>query len=85
MLQGDTPTTQLTVPIRRVKEIQRLNRKGKKPEKLITDESRLAAKELDTFHNVVGQEDLTRFDKPKNKRRKKRNYNRNQKRKPKTN
>jgi hypothetical protein len=82
-MQGDTPGTQITVPVQRVKEIQRLNKKGKKPEKLLSDDSRMALKELDTFHNVVGQEALTRFDKPKkNKRRKKRNFSRNPKRNP---
>ena len=84
-LQGDTPSTQITVPVHRVKEIQQLNRKGKKPDKLLSEDGRMPAKELDTFHNVVGQEALTRFDKPKkNKRRKKRNFSRNQKRSPQT-
>jgi cell fate regulator YaaT (PSP1 superfamily) len=84
MQQGDTPSTQITVPVNRVKEIQRLNIRGKKPEKLLT-ETHIVEKELDTFHNVVGQEDLTRFDKPKkNRKRKKRNFNRNQNRRPNT-
>ena len=84
--QGDGPSAQFTVPIKRVKEIQRLNKKGNKPEKLLSEENIAATKEIDTFHNVVGQEALTRFDKPKKtNRRKKRNFNRNQKRKPKSN
>ncbi len=84
MLQGNTPSNQITVPVKRVAEIQQLNKKGKKPEKLLLkDDSTSLAKAPDTFHNVVGQEDLTRFDKPKNsKRKKKRNFQRNQNRKP---
>jgi hypothetical protein len=66
------------VPVKRVKEVQRLNRRGKKPEKLVTEQYAGAAKETDTFHNVVGEDDLTRFDKPKNQgRRKNRNKKRN--------
>jgi len=43
----------------------------------------VVVKELDTFHAVVGQEELTRFDKPKNSnRKKKRNFQRNPHRKP---
>ncbi|KAF0235725.1 MAG: PSP1 domain-containing [Prolixibacteraceae bacterium] len=84
ILQGNTPSTQITVPVKRVAEIQQLNKKGKKPERLLLrDDSPAPAKELDTFHNVVGQEELTRFDKPNNaKRKKKRNFQRNPNRKP---
>ncbi len=83
MQQGNTPSNQITVPVKRVSEIQQLNRKGKKPEKLLLTDSNKVVKELDTFHNVVGQEALTRFDKPKsNFRKKKRNFNRNPRRKP---
>ena len=84
MQQGNTPSNQVTVPVKRVKEIQQLNKKGKKPERLLLHDASVVAKELDTFHNVVGQEALTRFDKPKkSNRRKKRNFNRNPHRKPK--
>ena len=37
MQQGNTPSTQITVPVTRVKEIQQLNKKGKKPEKLLNE------------------------------------------------
>ena len=86
MLQGNTPSNQITVPVKRVAEIQQLNKRGKKPERLLLkDDAPVPVKELDTFHNVVGQEELTRFDKPKNaKRKKKRNFQRNQNRKPNT-
>ncbi len=83
MQQGNTPSAQITVPVKRVAEIQQLNKRGKKPERLLLKDENVVAKELDTFHNVVGQEELTRFDKPKNsQRKKKRNFHRNPHRKP---
>jgi hypothetical protein len=83
MQQGNTPSNQITVPVTRVTEIQQLNRKGKKPERLLLRDDTVVVKELDTFHAVVGQEELTRFDKPKNtNRKKKRNFQRNPYRKP---
>ena len=84
MQQGNAPSNQITIPVKRVAEIQQLNKKGKKPERLLLkDDSPVSVKELDTFHNVVGQEELTRFDKPKNtNRKKKRNFQRNANRKP---
>ena len=81
--QGDAPTTQVTVPVSRVKEVQKLNRKGIKPEKLIISDAKAVAQDAESFHNVVGQEDLNRFDQPKrNKRKKKRSFHRGPKRKP---
>ncbi len=81
--QGDAPSTQISVPVNRVAEIQQMNRKGKKPEKLLLKENEAPGKEMDTFHNVVGQEELTRFDKPKHAhRKKKRNIHRNAQRNP---
>ena len=83
MQQGNTPSNQITVSVERVAEIQQLNKKGKRPERLLLKDDRIIVKELDTFHNVVGQEALTRFDKPKNThRKKKRNFQRNPTRKP---
>jgi len=83
MQQGNTPSNQITVPVQRVAEIQQLNKKGEKPERLLLKDDTVVVKELDTFHNVVGQEELTRFDKPKNvKRKKKRNFQRNPNRNP---
>lgn len=65
MLQGNTPSGQIVVPVKRVKEIQHLNKQGKKPEKLILSDENIDAKSKDTFQNVVGQDDLHRFDHPK--------------------
>ena len=50
-----------------------MNRNGKRPDKLISEEKQTGVIIEDTFHNMVGQEDLDRFSKPKaNPRKKKR-------------
>jgi len=75
--QGNAPSNQFAVPVGRVKEIQRLNKKGRKPEKLVKEASEVYENGKDKFHNVVGQEDVNRFDQPKKKaRKKKRNFRR---------
>ena len=71
----------IPVPIERVKEIIALNEKGKKADELIDPASVVEDKALD-FHNVVGEDSLTRFDDQKRKKKKrpnkfKRNRNRN--------
>jgi len=82
-LLGNAPSNQISVPVERVWEIQRLNRKGKKPDKLVISDNSPAPQNIDSFHNVVGQEELTRFDHPKkNSRKKKRNFQRNPRKKP---
>ncbi|MCT4615904.1 MAG: hypothetical protein N4A49_13655 [Marinifilaceae bacterium] len=77
------------VPVSRVKEIQRLNKKGINVDKLIDPNSSSYEKSLD-YENVVGQDSLNRFDKNKSNnnnkgtkprrkfRRKPRNNNRSQ-------
>lgn len=81
--QGNAPSSLVPVHVDRVREVQRMNRKGKKPEKLVIDKYETGTKKSETFHNMVGQEDLTRFDRPKKgksrqkSRNKKRNSNRN--------
>lgn len=73
-LKSNTPSGQIAVPVKRVKDIQRMNKAGKKPERIASDTLNSIKKE-ETFHNVVGQDDLNRFDRPKPKnRRKKRHY-----------
>jgi cell fate regulator YaaT (PSP1 superfamily) len=77
MLQDGTPSNQVTIPVRRVKEIVRLNKRGKKPENLLSNEDHISVQNNDSFHNVVGQDDLHRFDRPKkHTRKRKRNYKR---------
>lgn len=76
--QGNGPSNLVPVPVKRVKEIQRMNRKGEKPERLVVENYDTGPKKNETFQNVVGQDDLHRFDKPKQqKRRKSRNKRRN--------
>ena len=67
--QDDQTSSPVEVPLKRVKEILNLNKKGKKPESLI---SIITSKKLPDYDNVVGQDSLTRFDKKKTKRRKSR-------------
>ena len=73
------------VPVERVAEIQKLNRNGKKPARLV--ENQFAATGEHVFENTVGQESLTRFDdknrkrgqgRSRNKRKKRRNDRKNQ-------
>ena len=82
-LQGNAPSTQIEISVDQVKRIQQLNKKGKKPEKLIEDSNSFSKTKDDTFHNMVGQEDLNRFDKPKKRplRKKKRHHGRHLQRK----
>ena len=84
--QGNGPSNLVPVHVKRVKEVQRMNKNGKKPERLVTDEYANVSKEANTFHNVVGQEELTRFDnkkghggnKKRNSRHNRKKGNRNQ-------
>lgn len=75
--QGNGPSNLVPVPVARVKEVIRMNRNGKKPEKLVAENYDLRPKKADTFTNVVGQDDLHRFDRPKKQSRRK---NRNKRR-----
>ncbi len=70
--KGDGPSSLVPVPVDRVREVQRLNKRGQRPDKLVNEHFDNAPKKEDTFHNVVGQEDLTRFDRPKHSRNKNR-------------
>src|SRR5690606_14797156 len=70
--KGDTPSGLVALPVDVVKNVQRMNRKGEKPERLLSEENEAGKKIEDTFLNMVGQEDLNRFDRPKTNPRKKR-------------
>lgn len=75
--KGDGQSTQVALPVEKVKKIQWLNKKGKKPEKIVSAGTEDINKEENSFLNMVGQEDLDRFNKPKKKiRKKKRKSNR---------
>ncbi len=72
------------IPVDRVKEVIRLNRKATKPENL-ADEKAIALKEVKPldYENIVGEDSISRFDEPKkegeNKNRKKRRKKSNNK------
>lgn len=58
----------------KAKEIIEMNRRGEKPVSLGGKQSTVAIVEVD-YQNVVGQDDLTRFDKKKNKNTNSRRHN----------
>ncbi len=73
---------QVALPVEVVKHIQKMNKSGKKPEKLFTTDIGIAKSNEDTFLNMVNQEDIDRFSSPKKKTRKRKpgKSNRNQQR-----
>jgi cell fate regulator YaaT (PSP1 superfamily) len=86
--KGDAPSALVALPVGTVKKVLKMNRAGQKPEKLVSENMEIAQKAEDTFLNMVGQEDINRFNKPKGKQRKKkrrppnRNPHQNRNRKP---
>lgn len=60
------PANLETITPVRAKDIIEMNRRGQKPVNLGGKQSNVAIVEVD-YQNVVGQDDLTRFDKKKNK------------------
>ena len=60
------PANLETISPARAREIIEMNRRGEKPLNLGGKQSAVAIVEVD-YQNVVGQDDLTRFDKKKNK------------------
>jgi hypothetical protein len=70
------PANLETITPVRAKDIIEMNRRGQKPVNLGGKQSNVAIVEVD-YQNVVGQDDLTRFDKKKNKNN---NHNSNQNR-----
>lgn len=61
----DDPSTFISVPIARVKEVIKMNKDGEKPSVLVEQEFKAPEKKKHDYENVVGQDDLTRFDQPK--------------------
>jgi cell fate regulator YaaT (PSP1 superfamily) len=87
----DDPSNFIEVPITRVKEIIKMNKDGEKASVLVEKEYVEVPVVKHDYENVVGQDDLTRFDKPKggggnskgrsaNKKRNNNNRNRNKNR-----
>ncbi|MEZ5012244.1 MAG: regulatory iron-sulfur-containing complex subunit RicT [Bacteroidales bacterium] len=62
------------VPVERVAEIQKMNRKGEKPVKLVENE--FVTKSVNDFENMVGQESITRFESKKSSHGRRRNKRR---------
>ena len=68
------PSGQVPVPVERVQQVINMNRKGNKPEKLveIIESDNTQERVSHDYGNVVGQDSLTRFDKPRDENRKNR-------------
>lgn len=84
-LNNNAPSAQIPLPVERVDQIIKMNKRGQKPDTLIDINSVQVIKDKPVEHdynNVVGQDSLTRFDKPRNdsknkrKGRKQKPYNR---------
>ena len=78
------PVNLQTISIKQAKDIIEMNRRGEKPVSLGGKQSSIEAVEID-YQNVVGQDDLTRFDKKKSQKNKGGNNNRRRDNKPRNN
>ena len=70
----------IPVPVKRVKEVIEMNKRGEKPQEIgaLVTQKEMEAAEAPDFENVVGQDSLTRFDQSKrNKKKKKKSGNKN--------
>ncbi len=70
--KDDTPSALLPIPVDVVRKVQKMNRSGKKPEKLVFDNIETSGSNKETFLNTAGQEDIDRFNQPKQKHHEKR-------------
>lgn len=70
--ENNQPGGMMAVSVEKVKEIQQLNRSGRKIAQLTSDNVVAAEAEGHTYHNSVGQESIERFDQASKNRRKKR-------------
>jgi len=63
------PANLVEMPVSRIKEVIRLNKRGKKVDQLV-DERVVTKREIKTldYENVVGEDSISRFDEPKKKR-----------------
>ncbi len=71
------PANLQTISAHRAKEIIEMNKRGEKPLSLEGKAANIQVQEIG-FHNVVGQDDVTRFDKKRNKDRGQRTKDRGQ-------
>lgn len=67
----DEPDQFIAVPNYRAKELIEMNKRGEKADVLVVTVKEKAAVKAPDFENVVGQDSLTRFDKQKSGKRKK--------------
>lgn len=65
------PAGMIGIPVEKVRLIQQMNKRGQKPEKLVTilEADLVKPVKEQGYGNVVGQDSLTRFDKPKDANR----------------
>ncbi len=71
------PIKFIELKVERVNEILALNKEGKDPQDLMDFVEKVVEIKSPNYENVVGQDSLTRFDKPKgNKNKRKKNNNR---------
>jgi cell fate regulator YaaT (PSP1 superfamily) len=67
---NDSASSLIPVPVKKVKEILQMNSSGKRPDKLIFEESHTEKNEQETFQNMAGQENINRFDKTETRKKK---------------
>lgn len=73
----DEPIRFIELKVDRVNEIIKLNKEGKEPQDLMDFVEKVEVVKQPNYENVVGQDSLTRFDKPKsNKNKRKKNNKR---------
>ena len=70
--ENNQPGGMMAVSVDKVKEIQRLNKSGKKIAQLTNENAPVVDAEAHTYHDSVGQESIDRFDQASKNRRKKR-------------
>jgi cell fate regulator YaaT (PSP1 superfamily) len=68
---NESASSLIPVPVTKVKEIQRINAAGKRPDKLVPESAQSDRAEQVTFQNMAGQESINRFDKSEVRKRKK--------------
>lgn len=84
-LEGPAPTGMIGVPVERVKDVIAMNRRGERPAQLILPEGEPmspASQRASQFDDILGQDSLTRFDKPKGEKGKRRKPNNNRNKTP---
>ena len=76
----DAPTSLTPVPVDRVKEIQAMNRKGQKPDKLVKDKD--GSEGLTVSQDLLRGNNINRFDSPRPASHSRKNPNRRKNKRP---